>query len=311
MAETYSLSVHPTLRRGARGAAVRKMQRRLVVHLTDLADGFADGDFGPATEQQVRRFQKQETLSQDGVVGRQTWSAVLAEPQVRIASPAGRTAATADRRQVADELAQRRVPAGAGSLADRVIRALRRKGYTYDDDGKPYHLTIVGIRSPSAAIDQFDDRIIIVYCDDAGRSQTLDYPITTDPGAHYTRSKLLNPSGAAILVPGQYRNVYKIGLHRNKYEALCQLGGKVTVWRDANRDDKLDRGGSVYKGWFGINIHRAASSGSTSRVGAYSAGCQVFKNADEFAVLMGLAKKSKAIRGNSFTYTLLEEADLS
>ena len=86
--------------------------------------------------------------------------------------------------------------------------------------------------------------------------------------------------------------------------------GEVRVWRDGNKDDKLDRAGEIHEGWYGINIHRAGSTGTTAKVGRYSAGCQVFQNADDFALMISLAKKSSSVRGNKFTYTLLEEADL-
>jgi peptidoglycan hydrolase-like protein with peptidoglycan-binding domain len=36
-----------------------------------------DGIFGPRTEAAVRGFQQNENLSVDGIVGRQTWTALL------------------------------------------------------------------------------------------------------------------------------------------------------------------------------------------------------------------------------------------
>jgi hypothetical protein len=297
----------PVLRRGVRGDAVAQLQKRLCAHFTDLdPESFVDADFGPVTEFQVRRFQRERRLAVDGVVGRNTWAALLVEPGPPVRSPVGRTASSADRRE-----ARAAGTGGAGGArAEQVKRALRRKGHEVPDDGKAYHLTIVGVRGPSTAIDSFDDSMVIIYRDESGREANEDVPITTDPGAYYTRTKLLNKDGAAILVPGQYRNVYRIARHLDKYEALCQRGGKVRVWRDANMDDRLDRAGKVYEGWYGINIHRARATGTTEKVGRYSAGCQVFQRADDFNQLMSLAKKSKALRGNQFTYTLIEEADL-
>lgn len=306
---TYSKRDCPTLRRGSKGDAVVKMQKRLVVHLKDLNEArFVDGIFGPGTEREVRRFQKNNNLSVDGVVGRDTWSALLANPNEKISSPVGKTACTADRQQASDQASSKN---GGGTLADRVKRALNRKGYAFLDDGKKYHLNIVGVRNPSAAINSFDDKLILSYRDESGVMQAIEYPITTDPGEYYTRTKLLNKAGAAILVPGQYKDTYKIDKHRGKYDALCQRGGKVKVWRDGNMDEKLNRSGKIYEGWYGINIHRAGQSGTTAKVGKYSAGCQVFANAGNFSTFMNLANKSRDIRGNTFTYTLLEEADLT
>jgi len=50
-----------TLRKGDRGLAVRRLQRRLGVA--------ADGVFGPQTNRAVRRFQRRNGLTVDGIVG--------------------------------------------------------------------------------------------------------------------------------------------------------------------------------------------------------------------------------------------------
>ena len=65
-----TMSTYPTLRRGAKGTAVRRLQRRLNVHGAKLV---VDGDFGPATERSVRGFQRHQGITVDGVVGPQTW----------------------------------------------------------------------------------------------------------------------------------------------------------------------------------------------------------------------------------------------
>jgi len=50
-----------TLRKGDRGPAVRKLQRRLGIS--------ADGVFGPQTNRAVKRFQRRNGLTVDGIVG--------------------------------------------------------------------------------------------------------------------------------------------------------------------------------------------------------------------------------------------------
>ena len=63
------------LRRGARGAEVRQVQEALV------ALGYSttvDGKFGPATAQAVKSFQASSGLTDDGVVGPATLSALAA-----------------------------------------------------------------------------------------------------------------------------------------------------------------------------------------------------------------------------------------
>jgi peptidoglycan hydrolase-like protein with peptidoglycan-binding domain len=57
-------SSEETLRKGDRGPAVRRLQRRLRVP--------ADGVFGPQTDRAVRRFQRRHGLVADGIVGPMT-----------------------------------------------------------------------------------------------------------------------------------------------------------------------------------------------------------------------------------------------
>lgn len=66
----------PMIRRGARGPAVRKLQRLLNVHVSDLPPLVMDGQFGPATDGRVREFQRRSALVVDGIVGPKTWHAL-------------------------------------------------------------------------------------------------------------------------------------------------------------------------------------------------------------------------------------------
>ncbi|MDQ8704534.1 peptidoglycan-binding protein [Streptomyces sp. LHD-70] len=64
----------PTLRQGAQGAAVKAAQTLLKARGQSVA---VDGKFGPATTSAVKAFQKAKGLGADGVVGPQSWSALL------------------------------------------------------------------------------------------------------------------------------------------------------------------------------------------------------------------------------------------
>jgi len=59
-----------TLRRGAEGAEVTKLQNALKAAGYKLS---VDGAFGPGTDRVVREFQKDNGLQADGIVGRGTW----------------------------------------------------------------------------------------------------------------------------------------------------------------------------------------------------------------------------------------------
>jgi N-acetylmuramoyl-L-alanine amidase len=67
------------LRQGDRGEAVRDLHQRLVAAGPDVAAQEPDdaAEFGTATERAVRRFQEARGLRVDGVVGRETWSALV------------------------------------------------------------------------------------------------------------------------------------------------------------------------------------------------------------------------------------------
>jgi V8-like Glu-specific endopeptidase len=73
----------PVLRRGSKGSAVVELQSRLNAwRLTTpgvtLAPLVMDGDFGPKTHAMVVEFQRKKGLTVDGIVGPQTWGALLA-----------------------------------------------------------------------------------------------------------------------------------------------------------------------------------------------------------------------------------------
>jgi len=195
---------------------------------------------------------------------------------------------------------------------------LKEKDYAFFDKGK-YNVNIIGTRSNERVADNFDDSIAVIY---KGRSDEWivdTYQITTDPGAFYLtdKSKWFTEFGVAVLVPGQYRGTYKVGPHGStKYEALVQTGNTVKVYRDNNLDNIVDADPArVHEGWYGINIHASAmrpytEDRSTSKVGPWSGGCQVFKNSTDFREFMQLIKTSAKYHGSKFTYTLLEEDDL-
>jgi hypothetical protein len=167
-----------------------------------------------------------------------------------------------------------------------------------------YNLNIIGIRTKDSHLNEFDDRMCVVFRDEMSWI-TRTWPCTTDPG-NYWRDNYGNVAGAAILVPGQYRSAYKIGKHRGRYDALVQRGGAVQVYRDANRDEVLDHDpDTVEEGFFGINIHKAGQN--STFVNKWSAGCQVFANENDFEEFMSICYAARTKWGERFSYTLIDE----
>ncbi len=194
-----------------------------------------------------------------------------------------------------------------------VWAVFKKKGYkTFS--GK-YDINLFGIRSNESKSDKFDD-YVGYWCSDGVNTLFEIFPATTDPGKNW----LLTPmrkDGTAIMVPGQYSGLYKIGRHKD-YEALEQVGMARYV-RDNNKDTVLDF--DLYRDpaklekfgvWDNIksNLHRASQFSITALVGLYSAACQVIQDPSNFKKLLAICKKQiEQGLPNKFTYTLLEEKD--
>lgn len=73
---TVNIASLPTLRRGSSSNAVTYLQYLLRINGYDPAP---DGVFGALTEAAVRRFQQDNGLTVDGIVGKNTWNALLGE----------------------------------------------------------------------------------------------------------------------------------------------------------------------------------------------------------------------------------------
>jgi peptidoglycan hydrolase-like protein with peptidoglycan-binding domain len=71
---TQTSAERRTLQQGSTGSDVHAVQRLLNV---DGAGLRTDGIFGPATERAVVAFQRKHGLAVDGIVGRETWTALL------------------------------------------------------------------------------------------------------------------------------------------------------------------------------------------------------------------------------------------
>ena len=192
-----------------------------------------------------------------------------------------------------------------------LLQHVQSLGHKVFDGGQPYNLNIIGIRNKEQG-NSFNDFLCCAYREEKDGPWIVKYwEATTDPG----RFCLENPevygtsAGTAIIVPGQYRGVYKLDLHRGKYEALCQRNGKIKVYRDGNRDDIVDMDpDTIQEGYFGCNIHKAGKD--STRVDKWSAGCQVFARSADFDELIALCHKQIETHPTwkqAFTYTLITE----
>jgi peptidoglycan hydrolase-like protein with peptidoglycan-binding domain len=76
--------IRPELQVGSSGPAVRELQTLLGQHGYPVT---VDGIFGQQTAAAVRAFQKAKGLVVDGIVGPQTWGALLGTPVPGLRAP--------------------------------------------------------------------------------------------------------------------------------------------------------------------------------------------------------------------------------
>jgi hypothetical protein len=195
--------------------------------------------------------------------------------------------------------------------AEQIIQAMRNKGYAVFE-GANMDLNIVGVRTSDPTVNKFNDFMYVIWRS-ADDWESRNYEVTTDPGLYWLDNfEELQVVGTAVLKAGQYRSAFTFGLHHSRYRALVQRT-PLPVYRDSNRDNVLDFDEStIDEGMFGINIHKAGSrvEGST-QVDKWSAGCQVFSKESDFNEFMSLCDQSAQNHGDVFTYTLLNETDIS
>jgi hypothetical protein len=185
-----------------------------------------------------------------------------------------------------------------------VIDSVKEQGYQLDT--RPFKLNVVGIRNLADTVpDEFQDEIAYFYYDNNGNPVGKVARGTTSPSVYFLQNPM-NMSGTAILQQGQYQDAYAIGLHRGLYSALVQVK-PVTVIRDTDRNSYLDFLADTQTGLFGINIHRATKKNNQAVIGRDSAGCQVYMYEEDFNGMMNMAKKSRDMYGNRFTYTLIDK----
>ena len=191
-------------------------------------------------------------------------------------------------------------------LVDYDFKSLfAKKHYAYFTEGS-YNMNIIGVRAKTDKVvtNKFDDFIILEYKDEYEKWCRQIYKATTDPGITWIKDPM-DSKGCAMMVPGQYRGLWRIGMHKGKYKALVQ-NRPVSVYRDNNKDSVYDiEAATINTGVFGINLHHAGAD--SVQVDKWSAGCQVVARLRDFQQLMSIVSKQKA---PSYTYTLIKEEDL-
>lgn len=189
-----------------------------------------------------------------------------------------------------------------------IIGMYKKKGYTLNE--LIMGMNIFGVRNSDPISNTFDDAVGLLWKDTSGNWQLRQYAATTDPGLYY-RENPANLDGTAIIIPGYYKDVYKIGLHTG-YPAMEQIA-PISYVRDNNKDGVLNwlykiPGFKTFKQIGKTNIHHAGAN--SKQVDKWSAGCQVLAIEVEFNEFLNFIKQSNLYGyPNLFSYTLFEIED--
>lgn len=201
----------------------------------------------------------------------------------------------------------------------------------YEVKTKPFYINIVGIRYQYEGqnySNQFKDKLWAIWKNDSGQWESKSWAISTIPGLYMNSKnkikmkewcKTNRTKGLGILVPAQYKNIYKffeseLPEEQTKMKArpIFRSVGTQLAYRDKNwESDKITFSNKENpdKGNHGMFIHRGFPGGSN--VNNWSEGCQVFSKDSDYKQLCKLARVHLEKHGNSFNYTLMLSADVS
>lgn len=132
---------------------------------------------------------------------------------------------------------------------------------------------------------------------------------STEPGTPILQGGFLkyNKVGAAVVKANEwYHNLWLYGLHMGKMPALRQVG-EILLYRDGDMDVYAEELGKLIKGnYFGINFHtmdyNLLSKDIETKIGTWSAGCQVANQVEKYYQTISSFKKNGLT-----TYLLVDE----
>lgn len=214
---------------------------------------------------------------------------------------------------------------GENADYDLLKRACEAEGHPWATE--KHVLNLIGIRNFKNAVqtatgynlpatNRFDDLICVAYLDENGEKQAEAFPASTDPG-NEPLQRPSNNRGTAILVEGHYADTWRTGIHgrgkKSEHYALKQRKS-VKLYRDPNQDLVYNLSSNLIvdgPSRCGINIHKGSyGTASSSRIGRWSEGCQIFKNGANQIKLMSLVDNQKAKTNKKYiSYTLIRSTN--
>ena len=192
-------------------------------------------------------------------------------------------------------------------MIKKLLQAYDKKSYKLYNTGE-FNVNLFGVRNMGDLHSNgFNDLLGVLYIEN-GEWKLFSCAGTTDPGIT-SRTAPVNAKGTAILPCGQYPKCFRFGRHKGQYDALVQ-NTPLPLYRDGNRDGKLDLVKLSDPEMCGINFHRANATRKSVQVDSWSAGCQVVADPKDFDRIMSILRESAKRYGSVFTYTLFSSRDL-
>lgn len=166
---------------------------------------------------------------------------------------------------------------------------------------------LCGVQSNEDTFNKFDDKMYLFHNDGSNIKFIMVTSCTTNAGISgiYNYNKY-NRKGVAVIKTNQwYYGLWSFGYHRGKMPALKQVG-KIMLFRDNNKNKKIEEIGKKYTGYFGINFHTAIYGNRVGffrrLIGGWSVGCQVLNKYNDYIKILNLVRFQ-----NRISYVLLKE----
>lgn len=205
MATTYS-----NLSRGSKGESVRKMQQSLLNAGYDVGSSGADGNYGPATESAVRRYQKNNGLSVDGIAGSNTLGKLYGTNSTSSKTTSSGTKATAKSTVPTYNPASDKAYQSANAALDAAKKNMPKYAGTYDGQLKELYDQIVN-RDPFS-YDINKDMLYQQYANEYARNGKL---------------AMMDTMGQAAALTGGYGSSYGQQVGQQTYSAYLQQLGDI------------------------------------------------------------------------------------
>lgn len=224
MATTYS-----NLSRGSKGESVRKMQQSLINAGYDVGSSGADGNYGPATESAVRRYQKNNGLSVDGIAGNNTLGKLYGTNSTSSKTTSSSKTTTTKSAVPTYNPASDKAYQRANATLEATKKNMPKYAGTYDGPLKELYDQIVN-RDPFS-YDINSDMLYQQYANEYARNGKL---------------AMMDTMGQAAALTGGYGNSYGQAVGQQTYNAyLQQLGDIVPELYSEAYDQYQDEGNQL------------------------------------------------------------------